>query len=184
MGKCFFFLLPFLFFCSLNERMSLQEVLRLPQRRVVCESSNRSLTLQNAGRFSNHWFILFSDALVHTQVNKHVLAHSAGSRLVAVISSFFFFPPKHFTDSFLSSRHGDHMLCLIFLFFSFPLFLFTVVSLNHPGCHSLPDLCEYPCHLLAHRPVKPHWASGSSSTGWGGFYPRFGAFTHWGFTGS
>eukprot|EP00064_Thunnus_orientalis_P022355 superscaffoldBa00007454_g22549 len=36
-------------------------------RRVVCESSNRSLTLQNAGRFSNHWFILFNDALVHTQ---------------------------------------------------------------------------------------------------------------------
>ncbi|XP_044073201.1 alsin-like isoform X3 [Siniperca chuatsi] len=43
------------------------EVLRLPQRRVVCESSNRSLTLQNAGRFSNHWFMLFNDALVHTQ---------------------------------------------------------------------------------------------------------------------
>ncbi|XP_026231827.1 alsin-like isoform X2 [Anabas testudineus] len=43
------------------------EVLRLPKRRVVCESSNRSLTLQNAGRFSNHWFILFNDALVHTQ---------------------------------------------------------------------------------------------------------------------
>ncbi|KAF3842963.1 hypothetical protein F7725_001812, partial [Dissostichus mawsoni] len=43
------------------------EVLRLPQRRVVCESSNRSLTLQNAGRFSNHWFILFNDTLVHTQ---------------------------------------------------------------------------------------------------------------------
>ncbi|XP_030284576.1 alsin-like isoform X4 [Sparus aurata] len=43
------------------------EDLRLAQRRVVCESSNRSLTLQNAGRFSNHWFILFNDALVHTQ---------------------------------------------------------------------------------------------------------------------
>ncbi|XP_030614260.1 alsin-like isoform X3 [Archocentrus centrarchus] len=43
------------------------ECLRLPRRRVVCESSNRSLTLQNAGRFSNHWFILFNDALVHTQ---------------------------------------------------------------------------------------------------------------------
>uniref|UniRef100_A0A667WVS1 Alsin Rho guanine nucleotide exchange factor ALS2 n=1 Tax=Myripristis murdjan TaxID=586833 RepID=A0A667WVS1_9TELE len=45
-----------------------QEVLRLPERRVVCESSDRSLTLQNAGRFSNHWFILFNDALVHTQI--------------------------------------------------------------------------------------------------------------------
>ncbi|XP_047457325.1 alsin-like isoform X2 [Mugil cephalus] len=43
------------------------EVLRLPRRRVVCESSNRSLTPQNAGRFSNHWFILFNDVLVHTQ---------------------------------------------------------------------------------------------------------------------
>ncbi|XP_027146712.1 alsin isoform X2 [Larimichthys crocea] len=43
------------------------EVLRLPHRRVVCESSNRSLTLQNAGRFSNHWFMLFNDSLVHTQ---------------------------------------------------------------------------------------------------------------------
>ncbi|KAI3356099.1 hypothetical protein L3Q82_017364, partial [Scortum barcoo] len=43
------------------------EVLRLPRRRLVCESSNRSLTLQNAGRFSNHWFMLFNDALVHTQ---------------------------------------------------------------------------------------------------------------------
>uniref|UniRef100_A0AAQ4PAV9 Alsin Rho guanine nucleotide exchange factor ALS2 a n=1 Tax=Gasterosteus aculeatus aculeatus TaxID=481459 RepID=A0AAQ4PAV9_GASAC len=47
------------------------EVLRLPQRRVVCESGNRSLTLQNAGRFSNHWFILFNDTLVHTQVRTH-----------------------------------------------------------------------------------------------------------------
>lgn len=43
------------------------EGLRLPRRRVVCESSNRSLTLQNAGRFSNHWFILFNDTLVHSQ---------------------------------------------------------------------------------------------------------------------
>lgn len=47
-----------------------QESLRLPQRRVVCESSNRSLTPQYAGRFSNHWFILFNDILVHTQVPK------------------------------------------------------------------------------------------------------------------
>ncbi|XP_041857006.1 alsin-like isoform X2 [Melanotaenia boesemani] len=47
------------------------EILRHPQRRVVCESSNRSLTLQNAGRFSNHWFILFNDVLVHTQFSTH-----------------------------------------------------------------------------------------------------------------
>uniref|UniRef100_A0A3Q2D4F0 Alsin Rho guanine nucleotide exchange factor ALS2 n=1 Tax=Cyprinodon variegatus TaxID=28743 RepID=A0A3Q2D4F0_CYPVA len=47
------------------------ENLRLPQRRVVCESNNRSLTPQNAGRFSNHWFILFNDALVHSQFSTH-----------------------------------------------------------------------------------------------------------------
>ncbi|XP_017279385.1 alsin isoform X2 [Kryptolebias marmoratus] len=47
------------------------ESLRVPHRRVVCESSNRSLTLQNAGRFSSHWFILFSDVLVHTQFSTH-----------------------------------------------------------------------------------------------------------------
>uniref|UniRef100_A0A3Q3E839 Alsin Rho guanine nucleotide exchange factor ALS2 n=1 Tax=Hippocampus comes TaxID=109280 RepID=A0A3Q3E839_HIPCM len=45
--------------------------LRLPQRRVLCESSNRTLTLQGAGRFSNHWFILFNDALVHIQFSTH-----------------------------------------------------------------------------------------------------------------
>ncbi|KAM4561620.1 alsin-like isoform 1-T2 [Fundulus diaphanus] len=43
------------------------ENLRLPQRRLLCESSNRSLTPLSAGRFSNHWFILFNDVLVHTQ---------------------------------------------------------------------------------------------------------------------
>ncbi|XP_072301246.1 alsin-like isoform X3 [Eucyclogobius newberryi] len=47
------------------------ELLRLSHRRVVCESSHRNLTLQNAGRFSNHWFILFNDALVHTQFSTH-----------------------------------------------------------------------------------------------------------------
>ncbi|KAI2660512.1 Alsin [Labeo rohita] len=43
------------------------ESLRKPSRRLVCESSNKSLTLQNAGRFSASWFILFSDVLVHAQ---------------------------------------------------------------------------------------------------------------------
>ncbi|KAG9349294.1 hypothetical protein JZ751_027737 [Albula glossodonta] len=41
--------------------------LRKPSRRLVCESSNKALTLQNAGRFSVNWFILFNDALVHAQ---------------------------------------------------------------------------------------------------------------------
>ncbi|XP_070980319.1 alsin isoform X1 [Oncorhynchus clarkii lewisi] len=43
------------------------DVLRNPQRRLVYESSNKSLTLQNAGRFSVNWFILFNDALIHAQ---------------------------------------------------------------------------------------------------------------------
>ncbi|KAJ3584293.1 hypothetical protein NHX12_014789, partial [Muraenolepis orangiensis] len=45
--------------------------LRQPQRRLVCESSNKALSLQSAGRFSVHWFILFNDALVHAQFSSH-----------------------------------------------------------------------------------------------------------------
>ncbi|XP_034030779.1 alsin isoform X2 [Thalassophryne amazonica] len=45
--------------------------LRKPYRRLICESSNKSLTLQNAGRFSVNWFILFNDALVHAQFSTH-----------------------------------------------------------------------------------------------------------------
>uniref|UniRef100_A0A7P0TAH8 Alsin Rho guanine nucleotide exchange factor ALS2 n=1 Tax=Homo sapiens TaxID=9606 RepID=A0A7P0TAH8_HUMAN len=41
--------------------------LRKPERRLLCESSNRALSLQHAGRFSVNWFILFNDALVHAQ---------------------------------------------------------------------------------------------------------------------
>ncbi|XP_053328215.1 alsin [Spea bombifrons] len=45
--------------------------LRKPDRRLICESSNRGLTLQNASRFSVNWFILFNDALVHAQFSTH-----------------------------------------------------------------------------------------------------------------
>ncbi|TRY58794.1 hypothetical protein DNTS_009770 [Danionella cerebrum] len=45
--------------------------LRKASRRLVCESSNKALTLQNAGRFSVNWFILFNDALVHAQFSTH-----------------------------------------------------------------------------------------------------------------
>ncbi|KAM9305608.1 alsin [Gastrophryne carolinensis] len=45
--------------------------LRKPDRRLICESSNRGLGLQNAGRFSVNWFILFNDALVHAQFSTH-----------------------------------------------------------------------------------------------------------------
>ncbi|XP_042314207.1 LOW QUALITY PROTEIN: alsin [Sceloporus undulatus] len=45
--------------------------LRKPERRLICESSNRALSLQHAGRFSVNWFILFNDALVHAQFSTH-----------------------------------------------------------------------------------------------------------------
>ncbi|XP_031414211.1 alsin isoform X2 [Clupea harengus] len=45
--------------------------LRKPSRRLVCESSNKALTLQNSGRFSVNWFMLFNDALVHAQFSTH-----------------------------------------------------------------------------------------------------------------
>ncbi|XP_051986364.1 alsin [Xyrauchen texanus] len=45
--------------------------LRKPSRRLICESSNKDLTLQNSGRFSVNWFILFNDALVHAQFSTH-----------------------------------------------------------------------------------------------------------------
>ncbi|KAM9123499.1 alsin [Pangshura tecta] len=45
--------------------------LRRPERRLICESSNRGLSLQHAGRFSVNWFILFNDALVHAQFSTH-----------------------------------------------------------------------------------------------------------------
>ncbi|XP_034467527.1 alsin isoform X3 [Hippoglossus hippoglossus] len=45
--------------------------LRKPHRRLICESSNKALTLQNAGRFSVNWFILFNDAVVHAQFSTH-----------------------------------------------------------------------------------------------------------------
>uniref|UniRef100_A0A8B9IG41 Alsin Rho guanine nucleotide exchange factor ALS2 n=1 Tax=Anser cygnoides TaxID=8845 RepID=A0A8B9IG41_ANSCY len=45
--------------------------LRKPDRRLICESSNRGLSLQHAGRFSVNWFILFNDALVHAQFSTH-----------------------------------------------------------------------------------------------------------------
>uniref|UniRef100_A0A9J7YMG9 Alsin Rho guanine nucleotide exchange factor ALS2 a n=2 Tax=Cyprinus carpio TaxID=7962 RepID=A0A9J7YMG9_CYPCA len=41
--------------------------LRKPSRRLVCESNNKALALQNAGRFSASWFILFNDVLAHAQ---------------------------------------------------------------------------------------------------------------------
>uniref|UniRef100_A0A4W5N1U1 Alsin Rho guanine nucleotide exchange factor ALS2 n=1 Tax=Hucho hucho TaxID=62062 RepID=A0A4W5N1U1_9TELE len=58
--------------------------LRKPRRRLICESSNKALTLQNSGRFSVNWFILFNDALVHAQVN--TASHSSYTELCYVPS--------------------------------------------------------------------------------------------------
>ncbi|XP_019746352.1 alsin isoform X2 [Hippocampus comes] len=55
----------FLFWKGFPGKMT--DSLRKAHRRLICESSNKALTLQNAGRFSVNWFILFNDALVHAQ---------------------------------------------------------------------------------------------------------------------
>ncbi|XP_057674463.1 alsin isoform X1 [Corythoichthys intestinalis] len=55
----------FLFWKGFPGKMT--DSLRKPHRRLICESSNKALTLQNSGRFSVNWFILFNDALVHAQ---------------------------------------------------------------------------------------------------------------------
>uniref|UniRef100_A0A3P8TVV4 Alsin Rho guanine nucleotide exchange factor ALS2 n=1 Tax=Amphiprion percula TaxID=161767 RepID=A0A3P8TVV4_AMPPE len=59
----------FIFWKSFPGKMT--DSLRKPHRRLICESSNKALTLQNAGRFSVNWFILFNDALVHAQFSTH-----------------------------------------------------------------------------------------------------------------
>ncbi|XP_061685689.1 alsin isoform X3 [Syngnathoides biaculeatus] len=59
----------FLFWKGFPGKMT--DSLRKPHRRLICESSNKALTLQNAGRFSVNWFILFNDALVHAQFSTH-----------------------------------------------------------------------------------------------------------------
>ncbi|XP_054638404.1 alsin isoform X2 [Dunckerocampus dactyliophorus] len=59
----------FLFWKSFPGKMT--DSLRKPHRRLICESSNKALTLQNSGRFSVNWFILFNDALVHAQFSTH-----------------------------------------------------------------------------------------------------------------
>lgn len=41
------------------------ELLRSPERRLIRESRSHSLSLVNSGRFSSHWFVLFTDVFVH-----------------------------------------------------------------------------------------------------------------------
>lgn len=76
-----------------------QESLRKPSRRLVCESSNKALTLQNAGRFSASWFILFSDVLVHAQVNTFFNLPSCNFHYAHFFMLFMFFFFIVFTHS-------------------------------------------------------------------------------------
>lgn len=41
------------------------ELFKTPNRRLIRESHTNPLFLQNAGRFSSHWFILLTDILIH-----------------------------------------------------------------------------------------------------------------------
>lgn len=111
--------------------MPLQEVLRLPHRRLVCESSNRSLILQNAGRFSNHWFILFNDALVHTQVNLTVAGtqHLSAQRVAAIIYIYFY---KYFFFSSFCCQHGKLTTCA-YPFFPLTMLYFSITQGTIPS---------------------------------------------------
>lgn len=41
------------------------DALRTPERRLIRESRSHPINLMNSGRFSSHWFIVLTDALVH-----------------------------------------------------------------------------------------------------------------------
>ncbi|KAJ4433880.1 hypothetical protein ANN_16193, partial [Periplaneta americana] len=43
----------------------LAELLRSPERRLIRESRSHPLSVINSGRFSSHWFVLFTDIFVH-----------------------------------------------------------------------------------------------------------------------
>uniref|UniRef100_A0A8C4NAW5 Uncharacterized protein n=1 Tax=Eptatretus burgeri TaxID=7764 RepID=A0A8C4NAW5_EPTBU len=58
-----------LFWVSCPTKLS--DSLRQPDRRLVRESHCCPLLLQNATRFSIHWFILFNDMFVHVQFSNH-----------------------------------------------------------------------------------------------------------------
>ncbi|KAJ9583748.1 hypothetical protein L9F63_021911 [Diploptera punctata] len=49
------------------------EVLRTPERRLIRESRTHPISVINSGRFSSHWFILFTDILVHVTGSTHVV---------------------------------------------------------------------------------------------------------------
>uniref|UniRef100_A0AAQ6IBX4 VPS9 domain-containing protein n=1 Tax=Anabas testudineus TaxID=64144 RepID=A0AAQ6IBX4_ANATE len=88
--------------------------LRKPHRRLICESSNKALTLQNAGRFSVNWFILFNDALVHAQakwlrsINQAVdqALSGAGQDTASLSSGQKLEPPVSRTASYTFYKEG------------------------------------------------------------------------------
>lgn len=82
----------------------LQDSLRKPERRLICESSNRALSLQHAGRFSVNWFILFNDALVHAQVSQ-LAARNKTFSLLQTLHTFH-------TVKFLGCKNKSEIMCL------------------------------------------------------------------------
>ncbi|PSN52558.1 hypothetical protein C0J52_08953 [Blattella germanica] len=49
------------------------ELLRSPERRLIRESRSHPLSVINSGRFSSHWFLLFTDVLVHMIGGNHTV---------------------------------------------------------------------------------------------------------------
>lgn len=47
------------------------ELLRSPERRLIRESRLHALSVLNSGRFSSHWFVLFTDVFVHVSGGSH-----------------------------------------------------------------------------------------------------------------
>lgn len=109
-----------------------QDSLRKPRRRLICESSNKALTLQNSGRFSVNWFILFNDALVHAQVNT----------------------ASHSSYSWLLQRCQCLFLSFTFFFFSFILNTLGAFDMNISGV--LTDSYQVVCLSLSYQGVFPY----------------------------
>ncbi|XP_022079159.1 alsin-like isoform X2 [Acanthaster planci] len=49
----------------------LAEAIKKPDRRLLRDSRSNPLTLQNSGRLSQNWFLLFADIFIHVQFSTH-----------------------------------------------------------------------------------------------------------------
>ena len=48
------------------------EQFKTPEIRLIRESQTYPIMLQNAGRFSNHWFILLSNLFIHINGSNYI----------------------------------------------------------------------------------------------------------------